>query len=842
MSFLRCEERGIVAMKQIMKKLKRPFKVEIKTGCLNTSVFGGFDRYVLNYLDQLKARLESNFTESSPKLIEIVSQLKILFLDYKRVLPDDRREIIRKVIPLVQQIDHGIEGLENIKRPVKQVKEPPQVKPLRSEESPKMQNLNSKVILDHIEMLARPVQYVKGVGPKRAKTLNRLNVENVMDLIYYIPREYSDRSQIMSISDINKSQSLIKEEVTIVGKVVAIQEMRVKRGMKIIKVAIHDGTGLAFGVWYNQPYIKDQFKNDEKVIFSGKVNLKNYNRYRKIELNNPVFERLESDDHLHTSRIVPIYPLTEGLSQKNIREIINNAIDQYISYLPELIPGMLKQKYSLLSSDQALKFVHFPENRTLLEEAKRRLIFEDFFFLQLGILYRRKLMQSNNEGYSCKEDQELISTFINVLPFSLTNAQKRVWEEISYDQQKTKPMYRLLQGDVGSGKTVIAAMSLIKGIENGLQGALMAPTEILAEQHYLSLKGWFETLDLHVELITGSLKKKRREEILNQLSTGKIDLVVGTHALIQEEVQFKKLGVVVIDEQHRFGVEQRELLQKKGIHPHVLVMTATPIPRSMALTIYGDLELSVIDELPPGRKPIVTVWRQPETRDKIYSFVKDELNQGRQAYVVCPLIDESEVIDVESATQMAEYLSLEVFTDYKVSLLTGQTSRDERDQIMRDFRDGKVDILVATTVIEVGVDVPNASIMLIEDAQRFGLAQLHQLRGRVGRGEAQSYCILIGDTTTPEGERRLNVMVETNDGFKIAEEDLAIRGPGEFFGTRQHGLPEFKVASLIRDWEMLEIVRNEVKELLKEYPDWIDQELLKIIFAIRFRGSLLLDK
>ncbi len=822
-------------MKQIMEKLKRPFKVEIKTGCLNTSVFGGFDRYVLGLLDQLKERLNDTTTL---ELSEIVRQLRILFLDYKRVLPKERHEMIRQAIPFIQQLDQGIGKLKNQPEPqVKVFNEKPIAEKIveKKESIPLEEKIDTEAILNQLEMLARPVQYVKGVGPKRAQTLARLGIENIMDLMYYIPRQYSDRSQVIPISDIEN----FEEEITILGKVVAVQEMRVKRGMKIVKVAIHDGTGLAFGVWYNQPYIKNQFKHEDKVIFSGKVNMKNYNRYRKIELNNPVFERLESEEHVHTSRIVPIYPLTEGLTQKNIREVIKSSTDEYLKYIPDIIPHTIRKKLDLLSSDQALKFVHFPENRALLDEAKRRLIFEDFFFLQLGILYRQKSIQAVTEGYQCKEDQELMHTFLNVLPFTLTNAQNRVWKEISSDLEKIKPMYRLLQGDVGSGKTVIAAMALIKGIENGLQGALMAPTEILAEQHYLSLKNWFETLDLRVELISGSLKKKKREEILMNLNEGKIDLLVGTHALIQEEVQFNKLGVVVIDEQHRFGVEQRELLRKKGIHPHVLVMTATPIPRSMALTIYGDLELAVIDELPPGRKPIITVWRQPEARDKIYSFVKEQLDQGRQAYVVCPLIDESDVIDVESATQMAAYLSKEVFSDYRVALLTGQTSKDERDQIMRDFRDGKMDILVATTVIEVGVDVPNASIMLIEDAQRFGLAQLHQLRGRVGRGEAQSYCILIGDATTPEGERRLNVMVETNDGFRIAEEDLAIRGPGEFFGTRQHGLPEFKVANLIRDWEMLELVRYEVKELLNEKPDWIEKELLKIVLAIRFKENIL---
>lgn len=790
-----------------MEKLKRPFKAEIRAGFLNTAVFGGFDKYVIKHLDLLKEKLKG----SSPDLLMTVSQLWNLFKDYRKVLPEERQKIIRQAIPLIKELDQGIKKMN---QPVPKTKEQLDIK-------------------KNLEVLAGSVQYVKGIGPKRAQILKRLGVENIMDLLYYIPREYSDRSEIIPIAELKN----LEGEVTIKGEVVAIQELRPKRGMKIIKVAIHDGTGLAFGVWFNQPYIKNQFKNGDKVIFSGKVNLKNYYRYRKIELNNPVYENLKSEEHVHTKRIVPIYPLTEGLTQKKIREMIKKAIDGYLHYMPDLIPDFFREKFGLMPIDLALKSIHFPENRSLLEEAKRRLIFEDFFLLQMGILVKRKIIQSDKRGYACKEDQKLVKDFLNSLPFTLTNAQKRVWEEISKDLQRDKPMYRLLQGDVGSGKTVIAALTLIKGIENGLQGALMAPTEILAEQHYLSLKEWFDVLKIRIELLTGSMKKKSKERILKELKDGKIDLLIGTHALIQEEVQFHKLGVVVIDEQHRFGVHQRDLLRKKGLHPHVLVMTATPIPRSLALTIYGDLDLSVIDELPPGRKPVITLQRGPEARDKIYSFVKEQLNQGRQAYVVCPLIEDSDVIEVESAIRMAEYLSNEVFYDYRVALLTGQTPRDERDKIMRDFRDGKVDILVATTVIEVGVDVPNASIMIIEDAQRFGLAQLHQLRGRVGRGHAQSYCILIGEATTPEGERRLKAMVETNDGFKIAEEDLAIRGPGEFFGTRQHGLPEFKIANLIRDWQVLEQVRREVKDLLDKSPDFINSDLLKVVLKMRFKGS-----
>lgn len=906
------------AVQEVMERLKRPFKAEIRGGCLNTAVFGGFDKYILVQLDQMKALLDS----ATPDTLTAIRTLKQLFLDYKRVIPDERLEIIREAIPLIQAMERLIEGTvegpqegSTIKKqdessskqdeptsrqngPVFEQDEPSKPnKPMlenvpeksarqkaRSKKSSSSQdkpdgesqnttqsqdeastkrikpiehrmdlnptrNRGTEItsqavsdekqmkILDQLEALARSVQYVKGIGPKRAQILKRLNVETILDLLYYLPREYSDRSEILPIAEVKD----VEGEVTIVGKVVAVQEVRPGKGMRIVKVAIHDGTGIAFGVWFNQPYIKDQFQVDDQVVFSGKMNMKNYNRYRKIELSNPVFEKVEAEDTVHTRRIVPMYPLTEGIHQKHVREMIKNAIDVYGREMPDLIPEDFRRKFGLFPIDEALQFIHFPENQALLEEAKRRLIFEDFFLLQLGILFQRTQVQHDLSGYACNVDGKLLQQFERLLPFTLTGAQQRVWREIAGDLERTTPMHRLLQGDVGSGKTVIAAMTVLKGIENGLQGALMAPTEILAEQHYLSLRKWFEALDLRVALLTGSLKKRERDEILTQLKNGELALVIGTHALIQEDVEFARLGVIVIDEQHRFGVQQREVLQQKGWYPHVLVMTATPIPRSMALTIYGDLDLSVIDELPPGRKPIMTVWRGPEARDKIYSFVKEQLDEGHQAYVVCPLIDESDLLDVESATQMAEFLAEEVFYEYRVALLTGQTPGDERDAIMRSFRDGQLDILVATTVIEVGVDVPNANVMLIEDAQRFGLAQLHQLRGRVGRGSAQSYCILIGDPSTPEGERRLKVMVDTTDGFKIAEEDLAIRGPGEFFGTRQHGLPEFKVANLIRDWEVLEMVRAEVQEMLEVSPDWIRSDLLKIILAMRFKGSFLAE-
>lgn len=805
---------------EIMVKLKRPFKAEVKAGCANTSVFGGFAKYVLKYLELLKE--ESQTISQNSDILETIQRLNELFKSYQVQSLSERREIIRLAIPLIQFLDQEYNAIK-----------PPKSRPMSSDSVLTDRGVTDYGVTDSgVSILARSVQEVKGIGLKRTQIMQRLGIFDLLDLIYYFPRNYSDRSQVIAIAEIKD----LTEEVTIVGKVVSIQESKPRKGMTIVKVAIHDHSGLAFGVWFNQPYIKNQFKNGDQVIFSGKVNQKNYNRYRKLELNNPVFENLLTEETVHTRRIVPIYSLTDGLTQKNLREILKTALGDYLTKIPEMIPESLRLKHGFLKIDEALQAIHFPDNQASLDEAKRRLIFEDFFLFQLGILGRKKTYQKNLFGYSCRSEEKLINDFLNLLPFDLTKAQSRVWQEIAADMNREIPMQRLLQGDVGSGKTVIAVMSLIKGIENQLQGAFMAPTEILAEQHFLSIKKWFQSLRLRVELLTSSMKKNR-QELLRALKAGEIDLLIGTHALIQEEVQFAKLGVVVIDEQHRFGVTQRESLRQKGLHPHLLVMTATPIPRSLALTIYGDLDLSLIDELPPGRKPIITLWRGAETREKIYSFIKEQLDQGRQAYIVCPLVAESEIIDLESATEMAEYLATTIFNQYRVALLTGKTLREERDELMRSFRDGKIDILVATTVIEVGVDVANASLMLIEDAQRFGLAQLHQLRGRVGRGQEQSYCILIGVATTPEGERRLQVMVETNDGFKIAEEDLAIRGPGEFFGTKQHGLPEFKLANLLRDWEVLELARTEVKLLFESDRGLENSDFWLEIFNLRFKES-----
>ncbi|MFW5787608.1 MAG: ATP-dependent DNA helicase RecG, partial [Halanaerobiales bacterium] len=512
-------------------------------------------------------------------------------------------------------------------------------------------------------------------------------------------------------------------------------------------------------------------------------------------------------------RIVPIYSLTSGLNQKRIRKIMFQALNDYSPHLKDVLPAELKKKYKFRDLPVSLKGLHFPSNKKHYISAHHRMAFEELFLLQLLVLNRKKGFVQN-EGIPHKAPGQIIDSFISSLPFTLTSAQKKVWQEIKQDMEKATPMQRLLQGDVGSGKTVIAVLALIESMANGYQGVFMAPTEILAEQHYLRLKEYFQNLDFNIALLIGSINQSQRQEIKENIKNDKIDLVVGTHALFQKDITYNNLGLVVIDEQHRFGVEQRYSLRKKGENPDLLVMTATPIPRSLALTLYGDLDMSLLDEMPPGRKPVKTSWRQKNARPNVYEFVRKKLNEGQQAFVVCPLIEPSEEISAISAQETEKELKEVLLSGFDIEILHSKISPGEKKAIMDDFRQGKIDVLVSTTVVEVGVDVPNASLMVIEDGQRFGLAQLHQLRGRVGRGQHQSYCIVIAQPTTEDSKKRLQVFTETNDGFKIAEADLEIRGPGEFFGTEQHGMPDLKVANIIKDQKILNRARKEAKNII----------------------------
>jgi len=656
-------------------------------------------------------------------------------------------------------------------------------------------------------ILSKDVQYIKGVGPNRVKILAKLNIRTVLDLIYYFPNTWVDRTNITPINKVR-----IGEKEAVKGVVIDKGTIITRSRLKITQVLIKDEKGYISGVWYNQPYMEKIFNKGDSVIFFGKVEF-----FRgAFQISTPEYEIIKTktgkesadeDDIINVNRIVPIYPLTENISQKQLRKIIKYALDNYLNYIEEYLPDYIQNKYSLINIKQALYNIHFPTDFSELEKSKKRLKFDEFFILQTAFALRRKRIKENKAPV-LNIHGELFNKILNNLPFTLTSAQERTLNEIKQDLISGKPMNRLIQGDVGSGKTIVALLSCVIAADSNMQSAIMAPTEILAMQHMKNFSNFLKDINIRIGLLTSGIRKSEKQDLLAKLKTGDIDIIIGTHALIQEEVAFKNLGLVVIDEQHRFGVLQRaKLMEKGGFLPHTLIMTATPIPRTLSLTVYGDTDISIIDELPPGRKPITTILFEDNKKEKLYSFILQRLKEGAQIYAVYPLVQESEKLDLKSAIEMEKEWA-EVFSDYKTALVHGQMKNEERDKIMKDFKEKKIDILVATTVIEVGIDVPTATVMVIEHAERFGLSQLHQLRGRVGRGETQSYCILIGDPKTEEGFKRLNIMTSTNDGFRIAEEDLAIRGPGEFMGTRQHGISEFKIANIIRDNNIMEIAKE----------------------------------
>lgn len=659
--------------------------------------------------------------------------------------------------------------------------------------------------------LQLPIQYLKGVGPKKSILLHKLGINSISDAIYYFPNHYEDRRNKKLIYEIQPG-----DFVNIQGKIVQVNEIIPRSGLKILEAIISDGTGFLRAKWFNQGYLRKILKIKTEIKVFGKIQLDF--RGHSFEILNPDFEIVEGDINEKKAEILPIYGLTEGLSQKQLQLIIKSALEYSKTYLDDYLPEELIKKLKLPTLSEAIFNVHFPPTDIDIGDLNerntpyhRRIVFDELFLLQLGIILTKN-SRLNEKGISISGNGKLINEFIDKLPFKLTRAQKRVIEEILNDMRKPVPMNRLLQGDVGSGKTVVALIAMLAAVESGYQAALMAPTEILAEQHFFNITSLLRGLKVNTVIHTSEYDK-----YTHTISSGAADIVVGTHALIQEYVTFKNLGLVIIDEQHRFGVMQRYLLKKKGINPDTLVMTATPIPRTLALTIYGDLDYSIIDELPSGRKPIITEVIAPENKKIAYKMIEEEIKNGGQVYVVYPLIEESEVLDLKNATKGYEVLQ-KMFPQYSIGLIHGKMPAKQRDETIKAFRKGEIKILVSTTVIEVGVDVPNASLMIITNAERFGLAQLHQLRGRVGRGMRPSKCILIPYKLTEEAKLRLNAMVNFNDGFKIAEEDLNIRGPGELFGTKQSGMPDLKSANIIRDKEILEIARQEADLILRKDP------------------------
>lgn len=664
------------------------------------------------------------------------------------------------------------------------------------------------------------VMYIKGVGPKIAYMLNKLGIYTANDLLYYFPRKHIDYSTRVKIRDLKEGES-----TTIFGNIKSLEAFTTKSNLGIIKVRIYDGTGyitLNFFSAKSNKYMlermKAQFPKGSGIMVSGTVKRNSYDK--TLTLDKPTYSIMDDDiissNNLNMARIVPIYSLSENLNIKTLRKAIYNALTTYKSETKTVLPEYLIQKYHLMQKQDALMQIHFPDDKESLDIARYTLVFEEFFLIQLKLALIR---EENNKHLSSipleiKKDG-LVMNFINSLPFKLTSAQQKAVNEILNDLNSTKPMQRLLQGDVGSGKTVVACIMLLAAIENGYQAAIMAPTEILAQQHFNNMSKWLAPFGIRVELFLGSIGKKQRKISETNLRNGQVDIAIGTHALIQDNIEFANLGAIVIDEQHRFGVKQRLALRKKSQNPQILTMTATPIPRTLAITMNGDLDLTVIDELPLGRKPIITTLTN--SRKQIADLIRREVEAGRQAYIVYPLIEESETLSAKAATIEKERWQTEVFPEYKIGLLHGKLKNDEKDDVMNKFKNKEYDILVSTTVVEVGVDVPNTTVIVIENAERFGLSQLHQLRGRVGRSDLQSYCVLSSSTKSMETKARLNIMTQTNDGFVIAEKDLQLRGPGEFLGTRQSGLPDMIIGDIVNDSKILELARSEAINFVKNY-------------------------
>lgn len=684
------------------------------------------------------------------------------------------------------------------------------------------------------------VTYVKGVGPKVAYMLNKLGIYTANDLLYYFPRKHVDYSTRTRIKDLEPGMT-----TTIFGTIKSVEAFTTKNNLGIIKVKINDGSGslsLNFFASKSSKYMlermKSQFPKGSGIMVSGTAKVNSYDGM--LTLDKPTYSIMDDEvpdsSNLNMARIVPIYPLSENLNIKTLRKAIFNVLQTYESEIETVLPDFLVKKYDLMDKRTALRQIHFPDNKTNLDRAHYTLVFEEFFLIQLKLALIREENNRNLTSIPLEIKRDgLVMKFINSLPFKFTGAQQRALNEILNDLNSEKPMQRLLQGDVGSGKTVVATAMLLAAVENGYQAAIMAPTEILAQQHFNNISKWLNPLGIRVELFLGSIGKKQRKVSETNLRNGQVDIAVGTHALIQENIEFANLGAVVIDEQHRFGVKQRLALRKKSRNPQVLTMTATPIPRTLAITLNGDLDLTIIDELPKGRKPILTTLTN--SRKQIADLIRREVEAGRQAYIVYPLIDESETLSAKAATKERERWQNEVFPVYKIGLLHGKLKNDEKDDVMNKFKNKEYDILVSTTVVEVGVDVPNATVIVIENAERFGLSQLHQLRGRVGRSDLQSYCVLSSSTKSQETRARLNIMTQTNDGFVIAEKDLQIRGPGEFLGTRQSGLPDMIIADLVNDSKILELARSEAINFVKNY-NIKDFPLLENAKGLNYDGDL----
>ncbi|MBI5877013.1 MAG: ATP-dependent DNA helicase RecG [Chloroflexi bacterium] len=802
------------------ERLERILQHELRSGCGNRAVINGLESFVLVWREQSLA--QSTGDDERARVGAIAAGLD----GYAALEVPQREESLRRVLSMLADGGPVARAPTAASQPPQTPRPaaPPAAASARPVPPPRRERAPARAA--PVANLSVPVTAVRGVAAANAVKLAKLGIATVDDLLNYYPRRHVDYSALKTIDHL-----VFGEDVTVIGTVTEVKTFETRRGLRITDVTISDDTGAFIARYFQAPYLRQRLRPGHLISVSGRVG----EHLGRIVMSAPEWE-LVQPDMLRSGKIIAHYRLTEGVYPRTFREIIRHAVDTFAGTAADHLPMGMRQRARLLDLPTTLRQIHAPESMQMLEKARRRLAFDEFLLIQMNVLRQRKQWQSQ-PALPLPGDEHALDPFIGGLPFPLTGAQQRVIDEIRRDMGQPIPMSRLLQGDVGAGKTVVAAAAAQVALHNGRQVAIMAPTEILADQHFRTFTRLFGGA-VAIRLLTGSQSKKEKDAVKAEIANGAAQIVVGTHALIQDGVDFKALSLVVVDEQHRFGVEQRATLRQKGFNPHMLVMTATPIPRTLSLTLYGDLDLSVLDELPPGRQPIVTSVRAPSERERTYAFIAGQVRQGRQAFVICPLVEESDKLESKAAVAEHKRLESDVFPTLKLGLLHGRMKGSEKDDVMRGFLNREYDILVSTSVVEVGIDVPNASVMLIEGANRFGLSQLHQFRGRVGRGPHASYCVLLADSETEQSLQRLAIMEQTQDGFRLAEEDLKMRGPGEFFGTRQSGIPDLHVAQLT-DVRVLEDARQEAQSLFARDPELQapEHELLARRLAQRLRAS-----